>query len=491
MYGQMPKPAKDWAEVNLQRGPEAGSLGQAMITVVAGHVTGRFREHDQRGPEPSSVDPAPAAALAALCRDDEVRVGVAVLDDHPALVALSPVLHSDKSGPARGYLMNLAYFTPEILKRFDLHGFTLQVATTPHPAAGPLTGGSVSEPVITRVDNRVHVDVDLAVADGVLHLVLNLDQPTAGAWNGRMLIGMAGLGVAVVASAIGSLLGWWWLRPITRLAAVCRRGSQQGTRIRLPTASGLIEADALANEINRLLEADERVNQRLAESLGREAASHAAQRRFLAGLGHELGQPLHRLVAIAQQAEAHGGILPPEDIERLRASAAAIEARLQEILGWSPDDRDGSVLGLEQPIADYLDALADQLRPLAHQRGLTLTVDAPDRIIRIPGRLLSPVLVNLVANALRATATGGVAIRAEVSAEQLVLTITDTGPGLPPALAERLVHACIEGEIPPGAPGFGLGLTLVLANLRTLGGRLELAHNSPEGAVFIVRLPVA
>jgi signal transduction histidine kinase len=130
------------------------------------------------------------------------------------------------------------------------------------------------------------------------------------------------------------------------------------------------------------------------------------------------------------------------------------------------------------------------LRPVAIRRGLELRVEAPAAEAVIDARLLTPILVNLAANAIRATAAGGVRLRADAEpGGGTRWTVADSGPGIEPELAARIADACARGEVLPGSAGIGLGLALALANARALHGRLRLAENGRDGVVFILTLP--
>ena len=142
---------------------------------------------------------------------------------------------------------------------------------------------------------------------------------------------------------------------------------------------------------------------------------------------------------------------------------------------------------------EYLDGLAALMRPQAEKNGITLQVDAPADAVPLDAALLSPVLINLCANAIRAGKPGGtVWLKGQLDSGrgELWWTVKDNGPGLPALLAERVRDAFNRGEVVPGTPGIGMGLTLALANVRTLGGSLSLLNQAEPGVTILVRLPL-
>jgi signal transduction histidine kinase len=342
--------------------------------------------------------------------------------------------------------------------------------------------------VISRQGTTLALEVPVTTFDGTLTLFLEHQETMGG--RGRMTLAIAGAGllVAVLVSLAGVVLGWWWLRPIQRLATACRATGDDAPD--LATDSGLREADRLAHAFNQRLAIERRARQHLAEALEREATAHAVQRRFLANLGHELGQPLHRLIGLTSRLTAQAQPPAPEQLSELRLCAVALDERFQEILGLVGESAVEPGLGQRLHLRRYLAGLIDQLQPQAQAKGLELAGVAPDEECFIPTRLLTPVLVNLAANALRATNAGRVTLSVEVQPGSIVWTVSDTGPGIEAALAERITDSCRRGEVMPGTTGLGLGLTMAMANLRSLGGRLELAANGPQGVCFRATVPV-
>lgn len=304
------------------------------------------------------------------------------------------------------------------------------------------------------------------------------------------IIAVSGLGAAVLASMLGGLLGWWWLRPIEQLANACRK-MEDDEAAPLAQYSGLREVDQLAVAFNQRLATERQARQRLTEAHDREATAHAVQRRFLAHLGQELGQPLRRIIDLTADAESATMAAAPERLVELSQCARTLEERFQELLGLADDAGINEGTGKIQSTERFLRGIADQFQAQTQARHLTITVVAPDDAACIPVRLLTPVLVNLVANALRATTAGGVTLIARRGERHWEWMVSDTGPGLSPELAERIADCCRRGEVMPGTAGIGLGLTLALAHLRNLHGRLELAANSAQGATFRVTLPFA
>jgi signal transduction histidine kinase len=116
----------------------------------------------------------------------------------------------------------------------------------------------------------------------------------------------------------------------------------------------------------------------------------------------------------------------------------------------------------------------------------------PGMTIRADGEQLYRVILNLVRNARQAIAASGrpgeIGLSATEDDESWVISITDTGPGLPPRARDHLFQPFQGGATKGGA---GLGLAISAELVRGHGGRLELGKSDASGTTFVIRLPKA
>src|SRR5690606_23669970 len=104
---------------------------------------------------------------------------------------------------------------------------------------------------------------------------------------------------------------------------------------------------------------------------------------------------------------------------------------------------------------------------------------------------LRQILNNLVTNAARATRSGRIEIAAREQDDWLVLTVSDTGCGIPPDKQASIFDAFVQlGNAPGGASGIGLGLAIVRQLTDLLGGTVGVTSAPGEGSTFSVRLPL-
>ncbi|HEX3133500.1 MAG TPA: CHASE4 domain-containing protein, partial [Planctomycetota bacterium] len=492
LYAQMPSPDPAWARLNLTPGKVRGALTQFFLTGDQQRITGRFHDGEVRGSLESSNDPATAEALAPLLGHAKPLNGIGIFAGHPALYAATPVRRSDRLGDPRGTLIALAYLDTTIIQRLGDDGWMLRVEPQ-HGGGSAALGGSLttSPGVIHRDAQRLMVTTTVTTHDGILHLLLSTNR-TANQRIGDdtvLAIVVTGLLVAIGAMLLGTWLGWRWIAPISALATACR-DQVQDPHVPLPTNSGLLEADVLSESMRQLVLRLRVGQDELAHALDRETTTNAIHRRFLTQLGHEFGQPIRQIITLCAKVDHQSGHLDPEEVAVAKQLAKELEQRFQEILGLvdlSPDA--GSA---NQPLAPdhYLTGIAGLMRPQADKAGMTIHIDAPADAVAVDPGLLSPVLVNLCSNAIKVGRPGGIfwlKCASDSNRSAILWMVKDNGPGFPEILADRVRDAFTRGEVLPGTLGIGMGLTLVLANVRTMGGTMMLANQSEPGATIIIR----
>jgi PAS domain S-box-containing protein len=225
-------------------------------------------------------------------------------------------------------------------------------------------------------------------------------------------------------------------------------------------------------------------------------ATDRAKDEFLAMLGHELRNPL-------------GAIAGAVRVLQLAESVDERDRRAREVIGRQLTH-----------LSRLVDDLLDVSRVVVHKAVLVRRpLNLADVVVHAignwqsSGRLdrhrvavdLSPVwidgdetrieqiLSNLLANAVKYTATGGdVTIRVKGDGELAVLQVADTGVGIPANLLERVFDLFVQGEagLDRRQGGLGIGLTLVKRLVESHGGRVEATSGGPgRGSVFTVSLP--
>ncbi|WP_033216761.1 ATP-binding protein [Kitasatospora phosalacinea] len=227
-----------------------------------------------------------------------------------------------------------------------------------------------------------------------------------------------------------------------------------------------------------------------------------AKSRFWANVSHELRTPVNAVVGLAELLRADAGAPPEERFRQLSLiadSGRTLLALVDELL---------DVAKAESGTLDPLWAPLDLRAVLTHLDGTLRGLARPGVALRIgpapeaPGELLGDetmlvrILRNLLSNALKFTEQGSVELTArieEAGAEVpvLVLTVTDTGVGIPADQHERVFEEFyqVKGAHQRGRRGTGLGLPYARRLTEILGGTLRLDSTPGRGTSLTVRLP--
>ncbi|NHX27917.1 HAMP domain-containing histidine kinase, partial [Escherichia coli] len=143
------------------------------------------------------------------------------------------------------------------------------------------------------------------------------------------------------------------------------------------------------------------------------------------------------------------------------------------------------------PLAAIVHDVVDSERLAAGDHDISFAEDVPAGMaLRADGEQLFRVLSNLIRNARQAIVasgkTGEIGIRAGETDHEWQISVTDTGPGLPPKAREYLFQP-FQGGIRKGGTGLGLAISAEL--IRGHGGRLELVSSDAAGTHFLIRMP--
>jgi signal transduction histidine kinase len=258
---------------------------------------------------------------------------------------------------------------------------------------------------------------------------------------------------------------------------------------RLPIAGTGDELDRLASNLNAMLDRIEALMRGLKEVTD--------------NIAHDLKTPLTRLRNRCEEAlraaedESQYRAALETTIEESEALIRTFNALLMIARAESGQGRDGMS---EFDAAEIARGVGELYEPLADDKGLLLTVDAPSSAPLCGNReLVSQALANLVDNAIKYAAPDPthvngaqpeIVVKAWGDGERILLTVSDAGPGIPEADRPRVVERFVRLEQSRSLPGSGLGLSLAAAVARLHGGELKLEDNHP-GLKSVISLPRA
>ncbi len=258
----------------------------------------------------------------------------------------------------------------------------------------------------------------------------------------------------------------------------------------------MMGAETLVEELTaQRLELNARIRE--LKTLNRELETALAARdRFLEIVRHELLTPLNGLEGSLDTLESPSEAPVGEALQDLRASARRLQLVVADLLEHARA-RSGPIVPSLEPTAlpDLLRGAVEAYRARADRKGLELIYDEDPRLplrVRTDGPRLARALGHLIDNAVKFTDAGWVRVEARLDERALLVTVTDSGPGIAKEVRETIFDAFSQADGDRRRRHGGLGLRLTLARLTTeaLGGRLWLDERTERGARFHLRAPL-
>jgi two-component system cell cycle sensor histidine kinase PleC len=239
----------------------------------------------------------------------------------------------------------------------------------------------------------------------------------------------------------------------------------------------------------------------LREASRRAGAANLAKSQFLANMSHELRSPLNVIIGFAEMIESQmfGPLGSPkyeEYIRDIRESGQHLLALINDILDLSKIEADKYVLYPEPLcVPTLVRTCLRSFRLRAEEAGVRLEYSGGD-IPRITAdeRAIKQVLINLLSNAIKFTPSGGtITLEAAVEDQVVVVSVTDTGHGIPAADLPRIGQPFEQSVKPDGKEneGTGLGLALSRRLVELHSGSLEIQSQEGAGTEVTVRLPLS
>ncbi|TMC83608.1 MAG: hypothetical protein E6J10_10035, partial [Chloroflexi bacterium] len=224
--------------------------------------------------------------------------------------------------------------------------------------------------------------------------------------------------------------------------------------------------------------------------------------QFLATVTHELRTPLHSIIsygALILEGFVDGELTneQEEHIQFMVRRAEDLSHLVDDMLDLSKIEADRLEVKLEQvSLGPCLKEVVDQLKPLANNKGLHLTLDMSDEfpVVMADSHRIRQIVINMVSNALKFTEQGGVVIRCMQleNYNMLRVSVHDSGIGISPAALGYIFEAFrqADGSTTRRFGGTGLGLTIARKLIELQGGEVAVESTVGQGSTFSFTLPI-
>lgn len=337
-----------------------------------------------------------------------------------------------------------------------------------------------------------------------------------GLWNAVVTI-LAGASGAVLAILVFYVItARLVLTPVRSLQTVAEQVTRGDIEVTSSIESG-DEFQQLSEAFNNMLahlraaqEEQRKINRSLDIKLGELAETNVAlyesnrmKSEFLANVSHELRTPLVSIIGFAELLRDAWEGPSPDPVRLARysnnilTSGKSLLELINDLLDLAKIEAGKMELHLSEfSVVELCRDLADFVRPLIEKKNQQITLTFPDDGPTMHGDSgkVKQILYNLLSNAIKFTpAEGAIALTVECrDAERIRLTVSDTGPGIPPEQRQIVFEKFrqLDASATREHEGSGLGLAITRDLVHMLGGSIRLDGEVGEGATFIVELPI-
>jgi two-component system, OmpR family, sensor kinase len=294
---------------------------------------------------------------------------------------------------------------------------------------------------------------------------------------------IASLLTILIAFGIGWVLSGFTLRPIHRITQTAQEiGNESDFSRRVDYNGPNDEIGQLAKTFNSMLSRLQDAYQRVSQAL-------SMQREFVADVSHELRTPLTTVrgnLALLRRDPPLAELEQADVLTDLVDESDRLIRLVNELLILARADAGRNLVQEPVRMSPLIEEACRQAQQLDEHREITATVQ--DVTVLGDRDAIKQVVMILLDNALKHT-QGPITISAESAGDQVVISVQDTGPGIPSEMLQHVFDRFYRGEVEPAVPGFGLGLPIAKALVEGQGGTIAIESQPGSGCVVSVSLP--
>lgn len=371
----------------------------------------------------------------------------------------------------------------------SLAGILLLIVWAGHPEAAPLLLLPLAIAVLLF---PLPVSVGVGVFISLLIFFLPLEA--------RTTFGMR-MALTILAWSIVWIL-WLSRQPLFSIGRLAWEGYERSRDLLEQSRDYQLKLGQTLEDLKFANQQLERMN-RLANNLRlSEEEARRAKEEFVANVSHELRTPLNMIIGftenIVDAPESYGIALPAPllaDLTVVLRNSQHLSELVDDVLDMSQIESGKMAITKEWiDIGKIIAEAVTAIRPLYDSKGLSITLDLAPSIPAImadPTRMRE-VLLNLLSNAGRFTLQGGVTLRLWKQAAEVVVSVSDTGPGIKTADINRLFQPFqqLDATIRRKFGGTGLGLAISRSFVEMHDGRMWVDSQEGQGTTFFFSLPI-
>lgn len=317
-----------------------------------------------------------------------------------------------------------------------------------------------------------------------LLLTVALDEETL--WSGLhtlfLILALALPSALILAALGGSILASRLLKPVAAMAHQAEKINAENLSERLPIQNPEDEFGKLASIFNHTLTRLQNAFERL--------------QRFTADASHELRTPLTALQSVGEvalQEDLDAGAYR-DRIGSMLEETARLTRLVDSLLLLTRADRGELLLSRkEHDVTKLVEKAVEDMRIMAEEKNQRLMTSLQSGTKGcVDEDTLRRALVNVLDNAIKYTPQGGtISVQLQEGEGQLIIEVTDTGPGIAAAHREKIFDRFyrIEKDRSREIGGAGLGLAITKWAVEANGGRIELESKQNHGSTFRILLP--
>lgn len=343
-----------------------------------------------------------------------------------------------------------------------------------------------SQGVLRQMPIRTYSGLQLGISTALLQVQIRREMANIT----LIVLGYVLLGLIIAFAFYKMILG-----PVESLAEALKRFKRDPSA-RAAVRSG-DELETLAQEFNQMADVIAERKRELEEMNLALSKANRAKSDFLAVMSHELKTPLHAIRGYSQLLlEGVDGPLTPaqrEDLQNILNSGDHLLELIENILKFSKIEA-----GEDRPYFEATDisVIAEEavksVSALARKKNLVLEAHVEPAVLYADSTKLKQILLNLLSNAIKYTERGRITVSGEIHENEYLLTVSDTGPGIPSHERERIFEPFtqLDGSSTREAHGVGLGLAIVKKYVEMHRGRVWVESKLGQGSRFSVALPL-